>query len=80
MMEAAGTSETLVNFYQTIRRYIPEDSDLRTNRRENSNPTMSIEFMLQIVKEKTQFPYVTDRICVISCKCLTTWRCARSRW
>jgi hypothetical protein len=26
MMEAASTSETLVNFYQTTRRYNPEDS------------------------------------------------------
>jgi hypothetical protein len=30
MMEAAMTSETLVNFYQTTRRYNPEDSHLRT--------------------------------------------------
>jgi hypothetical protein len=28
MMEAARTSETLVNFYQTIRRYNTEDSHL----------------------------------------------------
>jgi hypothetical protein len=28
MMEAARTSETLVNFYQTKRRYNPEDSHL----------------------------------------------------
>jgi hypothetical protein len=35
MMEAAGTSETLVNFYQTTRRYNPEDSHLHTHRREN---------------------------------------------
>jgi hypothetical protein len=35
MMEAAKTSETLVNFYQTTRRYNPEDSHLRTHRREN---------------------------------------------
>jgi hypothetical protein len=35
MMEAARTSETLVNFYQTTRRYYPEDSHLRTHRREN---------------------------------------------
>jgi hypothetical protein len=28
MMEAASTSETLVNFYQTTRRYNPEDSHL----------------------------------------------------
>jgi hypothetical protein len=35
MMEAARTSETLVNFDQTTRRYNPEDSHLRTHRREN---------------------------------------------
>jgi hypothetical protein len=35
MMEAARTSETLVNFYQTTLRYNPEDSHLRTHRREN---------------------------------------------
>jgi hypothetical protein len=35
MMEAARTSETLVNFYQTTRRYNPEDSHLHTHRREN---------------------------------------------
>jgi hypothetical protein len=35
MMEAARTAETLVNFYQTTRRYNPEDSHLRTHRREN---------------------------------------------
>jgi hypothetical protein len=34
-MEAARTSETLVNFYQTTRRYNPQDSHLRTHRREN---------------------------------------------
>jgi hypothetical protein len=40
MMEAAGTSETLVNFYQTTQCYNPEDSHLHTHRRENlkSNP------------------------------------------
>jgi hypothetical protein len=35
MMEAASTSETLVNFYQTTRCYNPEDSNLHTHRREN---------------------------------------------
>jgi hypothetical protein len=34
-MAAARTSETLVNFDQTTRRYNLEDSHLRTNRREN---------------------------------------------
>jgi hypothetical protein len=31
MMEAARISETLVNFYQTTRRYNPEDSHLPEN-------------------------------------------------
>jgi hypothetical protein len=35
MMEAARTSEKLVNFYQTTRRYNPEDNHLHTHRREN---------------------------------------------
>jgi hypothetical protein len=35
IMEAVRTSETSVNFYQTTRRYNPEDSHLRTHRREN---------------------------------------------
>jgi hypothetical protein len=35
MMEAARTSEKLVNFYKTTRRYNPEDSHLHTHRREN---------------------------------------------
>jgi hypothetical protein len=35
MLEATRTSETLVNFYQTTRRYNPENSNLRTHRREN---------------------------------------------
>jgi hypothetical protein len=35
MMEAARTSETLVNFYQTTWRNNPEDNHLRTLRREN---------------------------------------------
>jgi hypothetical protein len=35
MMEAASTSETLVNFYQTTQCYNTEDSHLHTRRREN---------------------------------------------
>jgi hypothetical protein len=30
MMERASTSETFVNFYQTTRRYNPEDGHLHT--------------------------------------------------
>jgi hypothetical protein len=46
MMEAARTSETLVNFYQTTRRYNPEDSHLRTHRRENLKSYNAVEFTL----------------------------------
>jgi hypothetical protein len=35
MMEAVSVSETSVNFYQTTRRIISEDSHLHTRRREN---------------------------------------------
>jgi hypothetical protein len=35
MMEAASTSESSLNFYQTTRRNIPEDGHLHTRRREN---------------------------------------------
>jgi hypothetical protein len=35
MMEAVSISETLVNFYETTLRNIPEDSYLDTRRREN---------------------------------------------
>jgi hypothetical protein len=38
MMEAAMTSETMVNFYQTTQCYNPEDSHLRTHHRDNLNP------------------------------------------
>jgi hypothetical protein len=35
MMEAVRTSEPLVNFNETTRRYIPDDSKFHTRRREN---------------------------------------------
>jgi hypothetical protein len=46
-MEAARTSETLVNFYQTTRRYNPEDSHLHTNRRENLKSYLNIRYHLR---------------------------------
>jgi hypothetical protein len=45
MMEAASTSETLVNFYQTTRRYNPEDSHIHIHRRENLK-SYSVKFPL----------------------------------
>jgi hypothetical protein len=41
LMMEAGTSETLVNFHQTTRRYNPEDSHLRTHRRQNLKSFLS---------------------------------------
>jgi hypothetical protein len=35
MIGAVKTSETSVNFYDTIRRGMPEDSHLHTRRRQN---------------------------------------------
>jgi hypothetical protein len=47
MMEAARTSETSVNLYQTTRRNNPEDSQFHTRRRENLKSYLL--FMLFIV-------------------------------
>jgi hypothetical protein len=55
MTEAARYSETLVNFYQTTRRYNPEDSHLRTHRRENLKPKT-----LYIFKFSRKWPSNTE--------------------
>jgi hypothetical protein len=51
MMEAARTSETLVNFYQTIRRYNPEDSHLRTYRRENLKSYLDNSSFMKVLSQ-----------------------------
>jgi hypothetical protein len=43
-MEAANTSGTSVNFYQTTLRNIPEDTHLHTRRRENLKSHLYIFF------------------------------------
>jgi hypothetical protein len=43
MMEEGRTSETLVNFYQSTRRYNPEASHLRVHRRENFKSCISVD-------------------------------------
>jgi hypothetical protein len=50
IMEVLNTFETLVDFYQTIRRNIPEDSHLHTCRYDNmnsQNSTNRIKFLLK---------------------------------
>jgi hypothetical protein len=54
MMEAASTSETSVNFYQTTRHKNPEDSHLHTRRREN----------LKYHKQKRRFRYMWPSSCI----------------
>jgi hypothetical protein len=49
MMEAASTSETSVNFYQTTRRYNPEDSHLDN-------------FVVNTVIDK-EFPVLASVVC-----------------
>jgi hypothetical protein len=64
MMEAARTSETLVNFYQTTRRYNPEDSHLR------DGSCCFVDTMLRIsgsvvVLSVNQFPHSYDSCILI---------------
>jgi hypothetical protein len=42
--------ETLVNFYQTTRRYNPKYSHLRTHRRENLKSYKSLMFVLRVYR------------------------------
>jgi hypothetical protein len=57
MMEAASTSETSVNFYQTTRRNNPEDSHLHTRRRENLKSHVSVSFICRLLLN-THLPVV----------------------
>jgi hypothetical protein len=56
MMEAASTSETSVNFYQTTRYNIPEDSRLHTRRCKNLK-SHQVQVMLynQIIEQAFEF-------------------------
>jgi hypothetical protein len=60
MMEAARTSETLVNFYQNTRCYNPEDSNLHTHRRENLK-SYKIRVKVQMDVTPILYTFSTDR-------------------
>jgi hypothetical protein len=44
--DAVWSSETSVNFYQTTRRYIPEDSILQIHRRNNLKSIRLFQFLV----------------------------------
>jgi hypothetical protein len=50
MIEAASTSETSVNFYQTTRRSNPEDSRLHTRGRENRRSHIVCKILARVYK------------------------------
>jgi hypothetical protein len=52
MMEAARTSETLVNFYPTTQHYNPEDSHLCTHHRENLNSYHIVAWILSAIQQR----------------------------
>jgi hypothetical protein len=64
-MEAASTSGTSLNIYQTTRRNIPEDSHLHNRRRENLNsyhvPTYWICFHSSFETDKSVDGYPIKR-------------------
>jgi hypothetical protein len=54
MMEAARTSETLVNFYQTTRCYNPEESNLST-RLHGATSQNTVIFILMNMFTRNQY-------------------------
>jgi hypothetical protein len=79
MMEAVLISETSVNFKVTTRRYIPEDSELHTRRRENLKSHTFILFLFgrtyvtaleQILKLSTTFSKENTTRSVVTSRCI----------
>jgi pullulanase/glycogen debranching enzyme len=66
-MEAARTSETLVNFDQTTRSYNPEDSHLRTHRCENLKSNLRLAHSVVALPHPDQEPTSQGFNCVALC-------------
>jgi hypothetical protein len=60
MMEAARTSETLVNFCQTTRRYNPEDSHLKKNLKLKKYTDLKMKYNLICSVNVTGKQIITD--------------------
>jgi hypothetical protein len=76
MMEAASTSETLVNFYQTTRRNIPGESHLRTRRPKNLKSHKSDHFFSSVWSDLLKYHYMSPVMCVCVCVCVRQ----RGKW
>jgi hypothetical protein len=71
MMEAARTSETLVNFYQTTRRYNPEDShlsagwfvNLKLERLQKELAVVYLKALFQYSPKNTKIPQSGQPVC-----------------
>jgi hypothetical protein len=66
MMEAASTSESSADFYQTTRRYNPEDNHLHTRRRESLKSYVVPQFFTisrEIINTGLQFFSCSKLLC-----------------
>jgi hypothetical protein len=63
MNGAVQTSETLVNLYQSTRRYNPEDRHLHTHRRENIKNTYSAQFTYGFI----YIPVISNKVGRLHC-------------
>jgi hypothetical protein len=59
-MEAVRSSETLVNFYPTALRHMPEDGALNIRRSEihNSNGSKFMQYILLFTSNKNRYIYI----------------------
>jgi hypothetical protein len=60
MMEAASTAETSVNFYQTTRRNVPEDSHPHTRCRENIESHTIVELLKKFLASHETGNFIID--------------------
>jgi hypothetical protein len=74
MMEAERTSETLVNFYRTTRRYNPEDSHLRQvqclAKRWKTINILRFGSRTETARGHVSQPHNTDRIAALYRPCI----------
>jgi hypothetical protein len=76
MIEAVSTSETSVNFYQTTRRNIPENSHLHTRRRENLKSQLQSVYLKERERE-TKYQVGFEVLTAVSMKTVNFYQTTR---